>query len=218
MDLVKQLRPTTYEFSPQDHPEFNFPSGQQIGFIAQEVEEVLPQLVETMHQGAVFDSLGTQLAAGFDYKTLNYIGLIPVLLGAVQEQQDQMDELKNQLAAMQEALAACCAPSQDGSLMHQPLDSEGEPKNDPALERLLRIDPNPFTDATTLRYTLERAGRVQLLVNSSDGKQLQVLHEGLASAGDHSYDWNTGHLAPGMYYVTLLLDGEPLVKRAVKVR
>jgi len=37
-------------------------------------------------------------------------------------------------------------------------------------------------------------------------------------AGAHRYEWNTAHLAPGVHYVTLLLDGEHVVKRAVKVR
>lgn len=66
-------------------------------------------------------------------------------------------------------------------------------------------------------YTLERPGRVQLLVNSADGRHVQVLHEGVLPAGEHRYEWSTGHLAPGVHYVTLLLDGEPLVKRAVKL-
>jgi hypothetical protein len=94
----------------------------------------------------------------------------------------------------------------------------GQHPADAALERLLRIDPNPFADRTTLRYTLERGGRTMLLVNSSDGKQLQVLHEAAMQAGEYQQEWQTSHLAPGIYYVTLLLDGEPLVKRAVKVR
>ena len=36
-------------------------------------------------------------------------------------------------------------------------------------------------------------------------------------AGQYQYEWNTGNLSPGMHYVTLLLDGEPIVKRAVKL-
>ena len=57
-----------------------------------------------------------------------------------------------------------------------------------------------------------------LIVNGSDGKHLQVLEEAVRSEGQYQYVWHTAHLAPGIYYVTLLLDGEPMVKRAVKVR
>ncbi len=218
LDIITQLGAKRYNFNTDAHPYLSLPTQGQIGLISQEVEAFLPELVKDVQRPAAYDSTGVEVEPAMTFKAMNYNALIPVLIAAIQEQQTQADAMQDQLAAMQEALASCCTPSDDGSLMEQPLDSEGEPKIDPALERLLRIDPNPFTEATTLRYTLERAGRAQLLVNSSDGKQLKVLHEGLAPAGDHSYDWNTSHLAAGMYYVTLLLDGEPLVKRAVKVR
>ena len=41
--------------------------------------------------------------------------------------------------------------------------------------------------------------------------------EGQRPAGDHRFEWNTSGLEAGMYYVTLLLDGQPVVKKAVKV-
>lgn len=81
----------------------------------------------------------------------------------------------------------------------------------------LRIQPNPFNESTTVYYTLDRGGRTQLLANSSDGRDLRVLQEANVEAGSYQYQWNTASLAPGMYYVTLLLDGQPVVKKAVKV-
>ena len=53
--------------------------------------------------------------------------------------------------------------------------------------------------------------------NSADGKELGVLHEATLEQGEYQYEWNTAALAPGMYYVTLLVDGKPVVKKAVKV-
>jgi hypothetical protein len=44
-----------------------------------------------------------------------------------------------------------------------------------------------------------------------------VLSEAQREAGEYQQVWSTEHLAPGVYHITLLLDGEPLVKRAVKV-
>ncbi|MCW5898069.1 MAG: tail fiber domain-containing protein [Flavobacteriales bacterium] len=218
LDLVLQLKPKRYAFAAAEMPYLSLPTGGQIGLLSQEVEAILPELVMDVERPAAIDSTGTETEPALTFKAMNYDGLIPVLVGAVQAQQQVIAQLQEQMAAMQEQVAACCAQDTDKAYQPGPMDGHGEVKKDPTLERLLRIDPNPFTDATTVRYTLERAGRMQLLVNSGDGKQLQVLHEGLASAGDHSYDWNTAQLAPGVYYVTLLLDGEPLVKRAVKVR
>jgi len=125
--------------------------------------------------------------------------------------------MQQQLTTMQQQLAACCAnPSSDQRLAP----ATGNAAPDELLlgqERLLRIAPNPFTDRTTLYYTTERSGRVQLLANSADGRDLRILSEAQREAGAYQFEWSTENLAPGVYYVTLLLDGEPLVKRAMKV-
>lgn len=50
----------------------------RMGFVAQEVKEIFPELVE-------------QDASGYMY--VDYIGLIPILVESVKEQQEQIDEL-----------------------------------------------------------------------------------------------------------------------------
>jgi hypothetical protein len=57
-----------------------------IGVVAQEVEEVLPSLVRELRSGE---------------KTVNYSGLIPVLLEAIKEQQGQIDMLENRIAELE---------------------------------------------------------------------------------------------------------------------
>ncbi len=224
------------------------PEGMQTGLIAQDVQEVLPHLVEMAHHPASYGEDGTIVSEGMDLLAVNYIGLMPYLIGAIQEQHQELtatestnaaltdrlaeqdariaaqDEVLNsmreELAQMREALAACCAATPgDTRLFTTP------PANTPvdlnkALEgdaRHLHIQPNPFTERTTLHYRLERAGRMQLLANSADGKALKVLQEATLEAGAYQFNWETNELTPGVYYVTLLLDGEPLVKKAVKV-
>ncbi len=167
------------------------------------------------------------------------MGLIPYLIAGHKEQQtviedqqaqiadltdqvaantiaaDELQDLRDRLDQLEHLLALCCqAPPSDVEPKNSII-NDGSGLND---ERILRIQPNPFTDHTTLYYQLERGGRVQLMANSSDGKQLRVLQEAQLQAGQYQYEWHTTSLAPGIYYVTLLLEGEPLVKRAVKVR
>lgn len=55
-----------------------------IGFIAQEVEEVLPMMVHTAD-----DEMGT--------KSVNYQNMVAILVEAIKEQQKQIDELKEKL-------------------------------------------------------------------------------------------------------------------------
>ncbi len=182
------------------------------------------------------DSLGQVIDPEMSILGIDYFKLIPLLIGAVKQQGGQLasyelihSQLTDQITALEEELslqtsrldqlehllALCCqAPPSDVEPKNSII-NDGSGLND---ERILRIQPNPFTDHTTLYYQLERGGRVQLMANSSDGKQLRVLQEAQLQAGQYQYEWHTTSLAPGIYYVTLLLEGEPLVKRAVKVR
>ncbi|MCB9184557.1 MAG: tail fiber domain-containing protein [Flavobacteriales bacterium] len=213
MDLIAQLQPKTYDFDIVNHPAINLQDGLQRGFIAQELEQVLPELVKEVTYGGRADSTGTEVMPGETVKAVNYIGLIPVMVAAMQEQTARIAQLEQQLAS-------CCT---SGMILQGPDAASGQAEGTqdmPAFgaERALRIVPNPFVDRTTLYFSLERAGRAQLLVNSADGRDLRVLSEAQREPGDYQHEWDTTGLAPGVYYVTLLLDGEPAVKRAVKVQ
>ncbi|HET7119215.1 MAG TPA: tail fiber domain-containing protein [Hanamia sp.] len=60
----------------------NKDTAQQIGVLAQELQKVYPQLVKTDKKGML---------------SVNYQGLVPVLLNAIKEQQKQIDDLTNRL-------------------------------------------------------------------------------------------------------------------------
>jgi len=204
-----------FQFIATACPQLDFPEGVQLGVYAQELEQILPQLVTQVVQPAALDSSGIEVHPSVTFKAVNYEGLIPYLIAGHQAQSEAIESLQGTVTQLQQQLAACCA-NPDGSDFRSGSAVVDE-KLTPAQERLLRIAPNPFTDRTTFYYTLERAGRMQLMANSSDGRDLRMLSEGQRDAGEFQYEWSTEHLAPGVYYVTLLLDGEPVVKRAVKV-
>jgi hypothetical protein len=54
--------------------------GHDVGVIAQEVEKIMPQVVETRENG---------------YKAVRYEKIVPLLIEAIKDQQKQIDELKN---------------------------------------------------------------------------------------------------------------------------
>jgi hypothetical protein len=72
LDKVLQIRGVNFNWKADDR--------QSVGVIAQEIEKVLPELVS---EG--------------ETKTVNYNGLIGLLIEAVKEQQKQIEELKNRL-------------------------------------------------------------------------------------------------------------------------
>jgi len=67
-----------YDWDRQSFPERNFPAGRQIGLIAQEEEEVYPELVRTDAEG---------------FKSLSYDKLTAVLVEAVKELKKQNEAL-----------------------------------------------------------------------------------------------------------------------------
>ncbi len=73
LEAVKKLRPVSY------HRKQNPLSNKEVGLVAQEVEKVLPELV-------------TEDADG--YKYINYVGIIPVLIKAIQEQEERIRQLE----------------------------------------------------------------------------------------------------------------------------
>ena len=74
---ILSLRGVTYEWKDKEHG-----TGIQHGFIAQEVQEIVPELVAP----GLYDKL-----------SVNYQGVIPILVEAIKNQQKQIDELKEKL-------------------------------------------------------------------------------------------------------------------------
>lgn len=105
LQKVLQLSGYTYKFKK----ELNWGDNEEIGFLSQDVEKVFPQLViEKPFQHPVQSSKGgknidivekgTELPSTVKY--LNYTGLIPVLVEAMKEQQQQIEDLKKELTEL----------------------------------------------------------------------------------------------------------------------
>ncbi|MCS6922854.1 MAG: tail fiber domain-containing protein, partial [Fimbriimonadales bacterium] len=80
------LRPVSYEHRPELIEQYGAPKGVNYGFIAQEVQQIFPELViETQGMD------GDPNKKGYG---VNYIALIPHLVNVVQQQQREINELR----------------------------------------------------------------------------------------------------------------------------
>jgi len=101
---IMQMKVHTYNYiQMEEEKQFALPEGEQIGLIAQELEEILPGLVDdNVH--AYDKNEGVDGAEKdvekFEYKGINYIGLIPVLIEAIKEQQEQIEDLQKQVKSL----------------------------------------------------------------------------------------------------------------------
>jgi len=100
VDKIKQLKGVTFDWNEKSE-ELGFEpttKTNDVGVIAQDVEAVFPQLVQLAPFDIARGEDGNATSkSGEDYKTVNYARLTAVLIEAVKEQQQQIDELKKQI-------------------------------------------------------------------------------------------------------------------------
>jgi hypothetical protein len=59
--------------------------------------------------------------------------------------------------------------------------------------------PNPFNSTTHIRFTLEEPAPVKLQIYNTLGQLIATLADKRLEAGEHSFDWDAGHVASGVY-------------------
>jgi hypothetical protein len=89
LSIVRRLQGVSYDWNRAAFPERNFSTRPQIGVLAQEMEAVLPELVSTDAQG---------------YKSVNYLGLVPVLIEGMKQQATQLEAQDERLVKAEKQL------------------------------------------------------------------------------------------------------------------
>jgi hypothetical protein len=154
MEIIRQLKPVNYKFNTEDFKDrYDFDNRLQYGFIAQDLEKVMPSSVVELKDG---------------YKGVNYIMLIPVLTQAIKTMDTELQALKGENASMKRALG-------NGS-------NNTSNENTGSI-KLLQNVPNPFGNSTIIEYALGDNNKgIKLVVADLSGKTIQVF-ENLASNG-----------------------------------
>jgi len=91
LDKVSQLRGVRFEWRIDQFKEMNFTAGKQIGVIAQEIEEVVPEIVSSDQQG---------------FKSVDYAKLTALLIEAVKELKDENKAMRNRIETLEEKMIA----------------------------------------------------------------------------------------------------------------
>jgi Chaperone of endosialidase len=192
LDVVSKLRGTTYEFrTDSENSTFDFSEGLQSGFIAQEIEQVLPHTVFTDDQG---------------YKSVNYVAVVPYLVEAIKELRTLNEDVVAKNADLQAQIDALRAGDASGKGATGSLDGASLPAE------LFQNVPNPFNNVTEIRFSLPETVRAaSLLVFDMNGKQLRSFD--VAERGLGSVRISANELSTGMYLYTLLADGKEIGTR-----
>ena len=195
LDKLEKLEPVTYHYKEESTTDSSRIASneaetingrrkkrERMGFLAQDFQEVFPDLVYEDENG---------------YLGIDYISLIPSLVEALQEQQDQIDQLQKQL--------------KKGDKNARTADLTN-PKNNDAVATatetvLYQNRPNPFSESTEIEIELsENAKSAYLYVYDMQGTQKKKY--AVQGRGRSSVVIQGNELSAGMYMYALVVDKE----------
>ncbi len=217
---IKILNPVSYNFTNVSVPQLTFTPQVDYGFVAQQLQLVYPELVDTLRIPAKYDSLGVIVNIAKVLKTVNYKAMSALLTRAVQEQQFKIDSLllvaskqdsinnavQTQIANLTSMINACC--SNPGAKISNPsinqLDVELSDKDAIVLNQNV---PNPFAEQTTITYNVPASvTKAQLLFFNANGQVIQTVD--IKTRGKGKVNVFASDLSSGLYHYTLVADGK----------
>lgn len=186
MSIVNRLEGVYYKWIG------NKEAGRQVGFIAQDVQKVLPEVV-VGQEGDI--EKGETLG-------MAYQNIVPVLVEALKEKDREITELKQRLERIERALGS------QGKLQ------DGDNAEGMSLQQNV---PNPFTAHTSIPYSIDRSGIVLIELFTAEGVRLRTLENARKEKGSHSVSLDGSGLAAGTYIYTLSLNGRQLSRKAIRL-
>lgn len=213
-EKLAQLKGVSYDFKKAVINGIDFSGHEkQLGFIAQDLEKVFPELVVQDEEG---------------YYAVNYQGLIPVLVEGFNDQKNLISEqseliteqetninalnfkienLEKQMLKMLEAINA----------LEGAASLELTPKFSQDLNSTLGQNrPNPFKGLTTIDYELPaNVQNAKLLIVNIEGQQIASYN---VNGRKGSIDFDGSNLTAGTYFYSLIVNGDNLVQQKMIIQ
>ncbi|MCD4679710.1 MAG: tail fiber domain-containing protein [Bacteroidales bacterium] len=110
LSIIENLIPVTYYNKPDEKfKSLNLPDNLQYGFIAQDMEKILPELVRKQilpgSSKGSSEYIIAKLDENLEFKGINYIGIIPILTKGIKEQQNIIEGLEQRLLKLEERIS-----------------------------------------------------------------------------------------------------------------
>jgi|GEM_PF-665421 len=197
-ESLMKLKPRVYEYIKSG--KINLSQGQQFGFIAQELEEVFPELIKDVKK-PVFDKKGN-ITEYFEYKSVNYIPLIAVLTASVQELNKEVEDLK--------------ATNNSYLVYSDRLSSEEQKRLESMAYKLEQNYPNPFIGKSIIEYSLPYNEKgASIMVFDLTGGLLKTFK---LSDKSGQIIINSEDFKSGMYLYSLVVRNDEIMTKKMIVR
>ncbi len=216
LETILQLRPRTYEFRNDEYEHMNLKEGKQYGFIAQELREVIPEMVtENQHPHIVEQdtSLTTEMT---DYLGVRPLLLLPILTRALQEEHQIVEDQDTRIRHLeQENQALRNRLAELETKMEQVLGQQPGGDSDPVVLTSARLDqnfPNPYDRETAIGLFIpESVQRAELRIINAEGRVMRTIVIG--DRGETKQVLEAKALQAGSYFYSLVLDGTPFATK-----
>ncbi|MEP6597724.1 MAG: tail fiber domain-containing protein, partial [Ginsengibacter sp.] len=200
MEIILKLQPKHYKFRQDgNYKLMNLPAGKHYGLIAQDVENILPDLVSDtkfdtrMAQPDVKDKAAADSKPSeiIDFKALNYTELIPIMIKAMQELNKKNENLQNQVNELKSLIA-----------------KSGNGTTTTSTAYLKQNSPNPFNNSTVIGYYIpDNAGYAQIKITDIKGSVIKTFNP---SKGEGQINIRSGELPAGTYNYTLYINNKTI--------
>jgi hypothetical protein len=220
MSIINKLKPRNYEFKNDEKlASLHLPKGRHYGLIAQDLEQLLPELVsESSHKLRSFkriaplpptaDGKTLPVAApqketeeSIKIKAVNYTELIPIIIKGMQEMNEtkdkKIDDLQKQIEKQQQQI-------DDLKSLVQSIAKQGGtiPSNPRAF--IKQNIPNPSNNNTLISYfTPGETKNAQIIVTDMKGSVLKTF---TLLKGEGQVNIKRGELPTGSYNYTLYVN------------
>lgn len=188
LQKVLSLKTYSYLYDQQKFPERKFNDKLHFGVLAQEIKEVFPNLVSEDKNG---------------YYSVNYVEIIPLLISAMKEQQEMIENQNQKIADLENKITTTASTE------------NSDRKSEITIEKgtqLLQNIPNPFSESTTINYILpENVNSASVIIFDLQGKQIKKFD--LQQRGQGSILVQAGELYAGMFVYTLVVDGKEIASK-----
>jgi len=177
------------------------------GFLAQEVQEFFPDLVYADDAGML---------------SIDYIGIIPLLVAGLQEQQQFIENLQQkeadftieqilmqqEIEELKEALSVCCETSRSKNIIDETNAVErGNNINNSEKIILYQNIPNPFNEITNIQcYIPKIVKNAELCIFDIKGTMLKCIP--VLGRETTNVQIQAGELSAGMYVYVIIGDGK----------
>lgn len=100
LSVINRLQPVSYEYNRSDYKQLNLPAGRQFGFIAADAKQVVPSVITTHNN---WYNAGKNTPRAITTTEVDLQKLVPLLVGAIKEQQAEIEALKLEVQKLKQS-------------------------------------------------------------------------------------------------------------------